>query len=46
MRDLIKKKDGVLAEPLIKPERGKLSLYRQARADLDRRTKTRRQRRR
>ena len=38
VKELIKKKDGVLAEPLVKPERRKTSLYRRARADLDRRT--------
>ena len=36
MKELVKKKDGLLAEPLIKPERDHTSLYRQARADLDR----------
>lgn len=35
MRDLVNKK-GILVEPLIKPEREKPSLYRQARTDLDR----------
>lgn len=45
MRDLVKKKDGLLAEPLIKPERDKPSLYRQARADLDKRVSRKRRRR-
>jgi len=46
VKELVKKKDGVLAEPLVKPERDKPSLYRRARRDLDRKTRTSRRRRR
>lgn len=46
MRDLVKKKDGVLADPLIKPERDNPSLYRQVRSDIDRKISMRGKRRR
>ena len=39
MTSLVKKKDGILAEPLVKPQRDKPSLYRQARRDLDKKFK-------
>ena len=46
MKDLVKKKDGLLAEPLIKPERDKPSMYRTARANMDKKFSRMRRRRR
>jgi len=43
-RELVKKKDGVLSEPLVKPERNKPSFYRRVRADIDRKTSKRKRR--